>query len=160
METKNILMGIFLIGILGIFAYSQFSAPKIQQYKMDVPFNLNEEAKTASSDKPTDVELTIYQVEPSYYYYAAANGFDINNGLALIKEMRLANLPGGLTKFQMKGTAQYLDSTSLHLKDLTDGTTQVLEQNYQYDLVSNQKLMENYIGKEIEVVTSDGKGGK
>ncbi|MEK6843642.1 MAG: DUF4139 domain-containing protein [Candidatus Micrarchaeota archaeon] len=127
---------------------------------MDVPFNLNEEAKTASSDKPTDVELTIYQVEPSYYYYAAANGFDINNGLALIKEMRLANLPGGLTKFQMKGTAQYLDSTSLHLKDLTDGTTQVLEQNYQYDLVSNQKLMENYIGKEIEVVTSDGKGGK
>ncbi|MEK6954552.1 MAG: DUF4139 domain-containing protein, partial [Candidatus Micrarchaeota archaeon] len=122
------------------------------------PINLKEEAKLASSDSPTCIELTIYQVEPNYYAYRAANNFDINNGLALIKEMRSANLASGLTKFQMKGTAQYLDSTSLHLKDLTDGGTQVLEQNYQYDLVSSQKLMEKFIDKEIEVIMATGNG--
>lgn len=161
MDMKFLAMGAVVLVLVGFIAYNQLSGPKEQVYRIEAPFNLREEAKLATSDNPTNVELTIYQVEPSYYVYRAANGFDINNGLALIKETRQVNLPSGLAKFQMKGTAQYLDGTSLHLKDLTDSETVVLEQNYQYDLVSSEKLMEKYLDKEIEVTlggAGDGQG--
>ncbi|HLC48142.1 MAG TPA: DUF4139 domain-containing protein [Candidatus Norongarragalinales archaeon] len=158
MDMKFAAMGIVVLVLAGFIAYNQLSVTNEQVYRIEAPFNLKEEAKLASSDAPKDVELTIYQVEPNYYAYIGANGFDINNGMALIKEKRSVNLPSGLAKIQMKGTAQYLDSTSLHLKDLTDITTNVLEQNYQYDLVDSTKLMEKYLDKEIEVVLGNSQG--
>ncbi|MFH1750913.1 MAG: DUF4139 domain-containing protein [Candidatus Micrarchaeota archaeon] len=159
MDMKFAAMGIIVLVLASYIAYDQLYLPQEQVYRIEAPFSLSGEAKLASSNEPSAVELTIYQVEPNYYAYRGANGFDINNGLALIKETRSANLPSGLARFQMKGTAQYIDSTSLHLKDLTDAGTAVLEQNYQYDLVDSTKLMEKYLDKEIEVVIGNGQQG-
>ncbi len=157
MDFKYPALVLVLVVTIGFFAYSSVTVP--QAYRIDAPFTLKEEAKSASSDKPGAVELTIYQVAPNYYYsdYFGSNGYDLNTGLALIKERRSANLPSGLTRFQMKGTAQFLDSSSMSLKDLTDPSTQVLEQNYQYDLISSEKLMEKYLDKDVEVVIGNGK---
>src|SRR5690606_37585598 len=53
------------------------------------------------------------------------------------------------------------EPTSLHFASLTDraGVT-VLEQNYQYDLVNQSKLLEKYLGKQVEFLRRDGDGGK
>ncbi len=142
-----------LVLVVGAFLY--FS-PRESVVRIEQPLSLQQEASPSSSEAPEAVELTVYQVEqsqPDYYYGGARQlrSFNINDGLALIKETRKALFPQGLTAFSMKGTAQYIDSTSLHFKDLTDAGTQVLEQNYQYDLVSQQKLLEKYIDKSISV---------
>jgi hypothetical protein len=39
---------------------------------------------------------------------------------------------------------------------VTDPSATVLEQNYEYDLVSADKLLEKYIDKQITVLTKDG----
>ena len=148
----QVLFGILLFASLAFFAY-QSMQPKETVVRIISDWNMAAgEAKSTSSEKPDAVELTIYQVDnPSTYGYYGGEGFNMGNGLALIKETRKANFPNGLTLFQMKGTAQYIDSTSLNLKDLTDASTSVLEQNYDYDLVNQQKIMEKYVDKEIIV---------
>jgi hypothetical protein len=49
-----------------------------------------------------------------------------------------------------------IDATSLHFASLTDpAAVRVLEQNYQYDLVSQAKLLEKYLGKTVEFMRED-----
>ncbi|MFH0972000.1 MAG: DUF4139 domain-containing protein [Candidatus Micrarchaeota archaeon] len=158
MDNKILVLGIVAVLVMGFLAYSQITKTDEKVYRIEAPINLMQDAKSAVSDKASAVELTIYQVEPTYYYdyyssdYQSSNSiFNTNNGVSLVKEMRSAFLPAGLTRFQMKGTAQFLDSTSLNLKDLGAGGIEVLEQNFQYDLVTNYKLMEKYLDKEVEV---------
>jgi hypothetical protein len=43
--------------------------------------------------------------------------------------------------------------TTVHIKSLTDAQgLRVLEQNYEYDLLSPEKLMEKYVGKEVKLL--------
>ena len=52
--------------------------------------------------------------------------------------------------------ASQIDGTSVQFKSITDPDAAVLEQDYEYDLVSADKLLEKYIDKRIEVLTKDG----
>jgi hypothetical protein len=49
-----------------------------------------------------------------------------------------------------------IDGTSLHfLSKTAPAAVSVLEQNYQYDLVNQGKLLEKYLGREVEFVRTD-----
>ncbi|KKK71590.1 hypothetical protein LCGC14_2912390, partial [marine sediment metagenome] len=48
--------------------------------------------------------------------------------------------------------ASGIDATTVHFKSLTDPAAKLLEQNYQYDLVSADKLLKKYIDKPIDVI--------
>ena len=90
---------------------------------------------TTAGDR-TSVDLTIY-----------------NQNLSLIREERTLTLPKGLSRAVLPQIPTTIDGTSLHFLSLTDpGAVRVLEQNYQYDLVHQSKLLERYLGKEIEFV--------
>jgi len=92
-------------------------------------------AQTAAGER-TSVDLTIY-----------------NQNLSLIREERTLNIPRGLNHVIIPDIPATIDGTSLHFTSLTDPlAVRVLEQNYQYDLVSQAKLLEKYIGKEVEFV--------
>ncbi|MFH0863420.1 MAG: DUF4139 domain-containing protein [Candidatus Altiarchaeota archaeon] len=71
-----------------------------------------------------------------------------NNNLGVVKEGRSIDLRDGLTSYSFEGVASQVDPTSVKLKS-ADGSFAVLEQNYKYDLVSKEKLLEKYIGKTI-----------
>jgi hypothetical protein len=45
-----------------------------------------------------------------------------------------------------------INPRTVHLKGLGGPGVAVLEQNYEYDLISPDKLMEKYVGKEVEIV--------
>ncbi len=50
-----------------------------------------------------------------------------------------------------------IDPTSVHFRSLTDPEgTVILEQNYEYDLVSSSKLFEKYLGKQVSLLTEQG----
>lgn len=87
----------------------------------------------------TSVDLTIY-----------------NQNLSLIREERGITLIKGMNRVILPQIPATIDGTSLHFLSLTDPTgVRVLEQNYQYDLVHQAKLLEKYVGKEVEFIRED-----
>jgi hypothetical protein len=94
-------------------------------------------ARLASERK--SVDLTVY-----------------NNGQALIREERSIALAKGENRVQVPDIPATIDATSLHFASLTDpASVRVLEQNYQYDLVNQAKLLEKYLGKTVEFMRED-----
>jgi hypothetical protein len=93
----------------------------------------------AAQDKP-GVTVTVY-----------------NQGYAVVKDDREIDIPKAESVVKFSDVAQHIDPTSVYFKSLTDpdGTT-VLEQNYEYDLVSADKLLHKYIDKPIKVFTKTG----
>jgi hypothetical protein len=87
----------------------------------------------------TAVDLTIY-----------------NQNLSLIREERIIKLVKGMSRVVLPDIPATIDGTSLHFISLLDPTAvRVLEQNYQYDLVHQAKLLEKYVGREVEFVRID-----
>lgn len=78
-------------------------------------------------------------------------------GFGVVKENRRVSLKEGTNELRFTDVAQFIDPTTVSFLDLTnpDGTS-VLEQNFQFDLVSPDKLMEKYIDREISVVLTHG----
>ena len=97
-------------------------------------------ALSVSREVQKDVAVTIY-----------------NGNLGLVKDVRETRLPSGTTEVQFQDVAALIDPTSVHLKSLTDpAALKILEQNYEYDLLSSQKLMEKYVGKRVRLYQPDG----
>jgi len=78
-----------------------------------------------------DLEVTIY-----------------NADLGVVKEYRAKYIPAGVNNVLYEGVASRIDPTSVRLKAV-DSEIEVVEQNYQYDLVNKNKILKKYIGKEI-----------
>jgi hypothetical protein len=80
-----------------------------------------------------------------------------NSNIGLVKDTRNMTLPSGLFELKFMDVAKTVDVGSVHLKSLTDpGGLFVLEQNYEFDLVSQGKILDKYIGMEIQFETKDG----
>ena len=87
-----------------------------------------------------DVMLTIY-----------------NADLGLVKDLREVRLPAGTTEVWFMDVAARIDPTTVHLRSLTaPAGLKVLEQNYEYDLLSSEKLLEKYVGRKVRIYQNDG----
>jgi len=74
-----------------------------------------------------DVALTVY-----------------SNNLALVREVRTIQLPRGTSEVRFTDVAASIDPTSVHFTSLTDaGDVDLIEQNYEYDLLSPNKMLQN-----------------
>ena len=78
-----------------------------------------------------------------------------NQNLAVVKDTRDMEFPSGIGDIQFRDVASQIDPTSVHFKA---NNVELLEQNYQYDLVNSSKILEKYIDHSIQVV-SDSKQG-
>jgi len=74
-----------------------------------------------------------------------------NNNLGVVKDVREIKLVSGVSKISITDVAKLIDPTSVHIK--LDG--KVIEQNYQYDLVSLDKILQKYTDKEISLVSEN-----
>jgi hypothetical protein len=80
-----------------------------------------------------------------------------NGNLGLVKDVRVVTLPPGTHEAQFMDVAAQIDPTSVHLASLSDPAgLAILEQNYEYDLLSSDKLLEKYLGKTVRLYQSDG----
>jgi Uncharacterized conserved protein len=79
-----------------------------------------------------------------------------NNNLALVKERRELELNSGINRIDYTDVAALIDPTSVMFEDTKNKDTAVLEQNYEYDLVSGSKLLEKFLDKEITVTEKEG----
>jgi len=85
------------------------------------------------------IELTVYQ-----------------NDLALVKEHRNLPIPTGIGSVSFANVAACIDPTSVRFTALTAPNIRVLEQNYEYDIVNDRKLLQKYLGQKISVTNSKG----
>ncbi len=77
-----------------------------------------------------------------------------NSNIGLVKDVRLIDLKPGVYELKFMDVAAKIDPTTVHIKSLVDGSSlHVLEQNYEYDLLSPQKLLEKFVGQKIQLAT-------
>ncbi len=99
---------------------------------------------TSTHDDQTQVSLIIY-----------------NANLGLVKDVRKIELAGGVTHLQFMDVAARIMPTTVIIRSRTDSETfQVLEQNYEYDLLSPEKLLEKYVGQEVKLLDKNYYTGK
>ncbi|HOD48600.1 MAG TPA: DUF4139 domain-containing protein [Candidatus Hydrogenedentes bacterium] len=76
-----------------------------------------------------------------------------NSGIALVRDVRKLDLPQGEVELKFMDVAQQIRPETVGLRSLAQaGSVVILEQNYEYDLISPQKLMEKYVGKEVKLI--------
>ncbi len=77
-----------------------------------------------------------------------------NDDLALVKERRRVELPAGLTRLSLRDVAALLRPETALLRAVSGPSLHLLEQNFDFDLLTPQKLLEKYVGREVTVIRS------
>ena len=97
--------------------------------------NASDTAETTLDDQ-TSVAVTVY-----------------NNNLALVRDQRGISLDKGEQSLKFMDVAAKIRPETVSLRSISKpGSLLILEQNYEYDLMSPSKMMEKYVGKEVELV--------
>ena len=126
MKKAYLLFGLVVLFLVGI-GYEASPAVEKGSEKLGV-------LSTGLEDQ-TGVAVTIYNVN-----------------LGLVKDQREINLAKGMGEVRFMDVASQIIPTSVHIKSLIDpDSLQVLEQNYEYDLLNPQKLLDKYVGKEVKL---------
>jgi hypothetical protein len=123
-------------------------------------------APVVAQDAIGQTSLTIYSttqpgsVSPDLYRPVPGQGVFPGQsvpGYAMIRQERALDLTRGVNRLNFRDVAAYIDPTTVSFESLTaPEATRVVEQSFQFDLVSTEKLMERYID---QIVTVDQLAG-
>ncbi len=115
-----------------------------------------------------DVAITIYSSAapggiPAQYYrpqpgQGTPNAMGVP-GYAMVRQDRAVTLAAGRSQLRFTDVAALIDPTTVTFTSLTDPATRVLEQNFQFDLLSTDKLLLKYIDKPLTVERNTTGGG-
>jgi hypothetical protein len=109
-------------------------------------------AAPATSERATPVEIPTTtrkdQVDLNVTVY--------NSNIALIRDVRQIHLASGTFPLRFEDVAASIMPATVHFRSLTDpAKLNVVEQNYEYDLLDAQKLLQKYVGREITLVRGE-----
>ncbi len=114
--------------IVMLFLVSAISCQKVHS---DQP-----QSATIDESNQSSIAITIY-----------------NDNLGLVKDTRDIQLDPGLYTIQFMDVAEHIMPDSVHAVSLShQDSFHVLEQNYEYDLMNHNKLMDKYVGKEVKLI--------
>lgn len=103
-----------------------------------LPFGVEAQILSASSDRTqsSSTNLTVY-----------------NSGRALVTEQRSIELPQGTVALKYMDVAQRIMPETVSIRSTSAGPGfDILEQNFEYDLLSPKKMLEKYIGKNVNLI--------
>jgi len=99
-------------------------------------------ATTTEKDQ-TDLSVTVY-----------------NSNLALVRDVRQIRLQQGVFPLRFEDVAASIMPQTVHFRSLSDAAKlSVVEQNYEYDLLDPQKLLQKYVGREVTLVQRESDAG-
>jgi hypothetical protein len=75
-----------------------------------------------------------------------------NDDLALVKERRKLDLPAGLARLSLREVAAQMRAETALLRAVSGQPLQLIEQNFDFDLLTPQKLLEKYVGRQVTVI--------
>ncbi|HJR71582.1 MAG TPA: DUF4139 domain-containing protein [Gammaproteobacteria bacterium] len=107
-----------------------------------------------STTRPGSVPADLYRPVPGRGNVYAGQAVP---GYAMIRQERALDLTRGINRLNFRDVAAYIDPTTVAFESLTaPDATRVIEQSFEFDLVSTEKLMERYLD---QVVTVDQLAG-
>lgn len=84
-----------------------------------------------------------------------------NKNLALIKDQRKVKLDRGFNQLAFRGVSAKMRPETAILRSLDNGKgIHVIEQNFDYDLLTPNKLLDKYVGREVRIATTNPATGK
>jgi hypothetical protein len=90
-------------------------------------------AATSTLDDQTELALTVY-----------------NSDLALVRDVRTIRVPRGDFDLQFMDIAATVNPATVHLRSLTEpARLDIIEQNYEYDLLEPDKILRKYVGRDV-----------
>jgi hypothetical protein len=95
-----------------------------------------DEEKRTSLDEQNSVAVTIY-----------------NENLALIKDQRTITLDKGFNVLAFRGVSAKMRAETALLRNLNNTGLKVIEQNFDFDLLTPQKLLDKYVGKQVQIAS-------
>ncbi len=132
----------------GLLAAGLLAAPALVFHRattvsaQSAPTTTGEQGATTLNDQ-VDLAVTVY-----------------NSNLALVRDVRQLNLPTGESLLRFMDIAATINPATVHFRSLTEpARLGVLEQNYEYDLLEPQKLLQKYVGREVILVRARQEGG-
>jgi hypothetical protein len=98
--------------------------------------------ETTMNDQ-TDLAVTVY-----------------NSNIALVRDTRDVALPSGDFQLRFMDIASTINPATVHFRSLADPEKlSVLEQNYEYDLLDANKVLDKYVGREVTLMRAVQKNG-
>lgn len=87
-------------------------------------------------DDQTELALTVY-----------------NSDIALVRDVRNLQLPRGTSNLRFMDIAATVNPATVHFRSLSEPSrVNVLEQNYEYDLLEPDKLLRKYVGRDVTLI--------
>lgn len=84
-----------------------------------------------------------------------------NNDLALVKDRRKLSLPAGTSALAFRDVSAKMRPETALMRSLSaPGSLSVWEQNFDFDLLTPQKLLEKYVGQSVNVVRTNPATGQ
>jgi hypothetical protein len=100
------------------------------------PRTFAQTTQTSTEDQQKDLAVTVY-----------------NSNVALVRDVRSVNLPTGQLDLRFVDIAASVNPVTVHIVSLTaPKDLNVIEQDYEYDLLNPAKLLDKYVGKELTLV--------
>jgi hypothetical protein len=110
--------------------------PVLANSARQAPAQSNETNVTTTLGDQTDLALTVY-----------------NSDLSLVRDVRQLTLPAGDSLLKFMDIAASINPATVHFRSLTEpAKLDVLEQNYEYDLLDPGKLLQKFVGREVTLV--------
>ena len=117
----------------------------------------------AAPPDTSDDSVTIYSrlqpgaVSPELYRPVSGQSFGGQvPGYAIVRHDRTYDIEKGLHPLRVSNVAALIDPTTVTFASLDQPETRVLEQSFQFDLVSQAKLLQRYLGQRVTVEQSRG----
>ena len=79
-----------------------------------------------------------------------------NNNLALVKDQRKVQLGSGIQRLAIRDVSAQMRAETALLRSLSHpGGFSTLEQNFDFDLLTPEKLLEKYVGKTVSIIKTN-----
>ncbi len=99
--------------------------------------------QTTTLDDQAELAITVY-----------------NSDIALVRDVRNLQLARGTANLRFMDIAATVNPATVHFRSLTEPQqVNVLEQNYEYDLLEPDKLLRKYVGREVTLMRNRTENG-
>src|SRR5713226_7886351 len=136
---KSFLAALLMTTLLAVPVFLRTAAAPPQG---EAQAKLESQHGTTASDQ-VDLAVTVY-----------------NSNIGLVRDVRQVTLPAGEFQLRFMDIAAAINPATVHLRSLSEpAKLGILEQNYEYDLLDPQKLLQKYVGREVTLMRAHMEGG-
>jgi hypothetical protein len=135
-RTGKSLLAITLISALAVVGIAATHTLRAAQAQDKAAAAAESAAHETTMTDQTDLAVTVY-----------------NSNVALVRDTRDVALPNGEFQLRFMDIASTINAPTVHLRSLAEPEKlNILEQDYEYDLLDANKMLQKYVGREVSLI--------